>query len=165
MKGLSEIPGIVWSTVGVFVAVISFFTAFIRKSSQAFFILMLVVGVGMFIYGIYKIKNMRKKTEEELSKKVTESKFRTDDFDVPEQKPQPQSSGPFGQSVSPNRNVQPPQRNYPQHTQQQRTYPQHQYAHQGNPHHNYTHRTTTHVKRFCPRCGAPLKLRNKTLNN
>ncbi|MBD3203126.1 hypothetical protein GF327_02445 [Candidatus Woesearchaeota archaeon] len=160
VKSLSEIPGVVWSIVGVIVAVVSFFT--IRNTEKPFiFYLTLVLGIGMLIYGIYKIFNMRKSTEKRLDKKMRERRQRP--YTPREPHNAQRTSGPFGQ----NTNIHSQTTNqasyqnqhihgYAQTSQQKRgqnTKHVHQQS-QRNPNHKNTH--TAQGNKFCPNCKNPV---------
>jgi hypothetical protein len=63
---MDDIPGFVWVIIGIFISVVSLFMGFLRPVTyNAFFKLMLVVGIGMLIYGyIFKIRLGQKSKED-----------------------------------------------------------------------------------------------------
>ncbi|MFH0875935.1 MAG: zinc ribbon domain-containing protein [archaeon] len=73
---MTDLPGVVWCAVGTLISVVSFFAIVVNRVQKSFFFfVMIAVGIGMFIYGVIKIMNMRKKTEQEIDQKLKNSRF------------------------------------------------------------------------------------------
>ncbi|MBU0758576.1 MAG: hypothetical protein KKF44_11000 [Nanoarchaeota archaeon] len=180
VKSLGEIPGVVWSGVGILVSVVSLITILRKGTNKYFFSLMLAVGVGMIIFGIIKVRQMRKKTDEELAEKIKNRRGNQDGLDdemIPAQQlpgqmqpanrsDQPISNGPMGRSLSDTHAPMHSGTHQPGQQHQQRpvqTQPQLRAAHPQMQHRQApAHQPQQHalhqqqVKRFCPGCGAKI---------
>ncbi|MBN2423141.1 hypothetical protein JXB41_08010 [Candidatus Woesearchaeota archaeon] len=153
VRSMSDIPGVVWCFVGILVSAVSFFTAFIRKAEKPFmFYLTLAIGVGMFIYGIVKTKRMRKKTDEELDKKIEQSNLRRENFNIETEAQHPKSTGAFARAT------QGPAQHYSRPAQ-------HAAHHKTSTHHTQQRLQATHSKRFCHNCGAPITGHHRFCSN
>lgn len=140
---VGEIPGVVFIGVGLLVSVISFFLAFLRKQNTNFFIITLIVGVLMIIYGIIKVRVMRRNTDEEVERRRAQREYSR--MQQSAQPQQVQQGGAFERATHPS---------------QYQTHP-HQtthYTHQGHsqPSEHHTMHQTQHAKKFCPNCGSPV---------
>jgi Sec-independent protein translocase protein TatA len=63
---MSEIPGPAWMAVGAFIGAVSLFLGFIRPVvNSSFFKMMMIVGIGMVIFGFIKMK-FKAKTKEDV---------------------------------------------------------------------------------------------------
>jgi hypothetical protein len=166
VRSVTEIPGVVWCIVGAMVSVVSFFTAFVRKVEKPFmFYLTFIIGVGMVIYGIIKIRKMRKDTDKELQKRMSQrSSVNTNNQNQNQQtySKHTQSSGLFGQSTQQSHNV-----NYHQNkpvSQPSHTRSYHRKIHQSHSSGSHQQQTTP-TKKFCPHCGSAVHPHHKFCAN
>ena len=61
---MAEIPGLVWIIVGLFIGLFSLFTGYIDPVEyNAFFQLMMFIGIGMILFGFIKLQIKKKKNK------------------------------------------------------------------------------------------------------
>ena len=153
-KIMAEIPSLVWMIIGFFISVISLFLGVLRPVEySAFFILMLVVGVGMIGFGYIKMSRGRVKADRKFEKKrqmrIQESVV---DIDIDDYRNNPE----LRQRVL-NQGGQAPQQqgNYTNPTTQQGKVTRHvQPQQQRNP--PLPEKRNSKGRKVCPNCGAPL---------
>jgi len=165
------------------VSVVSFLTVFIRRVEKPFlFIVTLIIGIVMLIYGILKIRDMRKKTDEELEKKMKASRMsQLQDLDIGQQyagqQPHQQQHHAHQQQPMHAQQYHSSQQ-YQQHPQHQQYHPHShhpaQQVHQRHPHQHYqgqqrggpfesslgseapSFHPDVRQARYCPNCGSVL---------
>ncbi len=155
---MAEIPGLMWSVVGILIGVFSLFLGFLRKVEYyTFFRLMMFVGLGMFGYGVVKLYIRRKTAQKEFQAKkheLIQRRERTVDIDIDNYRKTPQLRQ---QTVHQNKHV----HHQTHYQQQQRTQHQAQPSH-STQHHQYPqHRQLKQKSAFCTQCGTPLLPKHK----
>jgi hypothetical protein len=160
---MAEIHGFVWSAVGVFIAVVSLFLGFLRPVEyNAFFKLMLFVGIGMLVYGLIKMKIKQKTPQqiiEERRQHMLQKGQREVEIDIDNYRKNPQlrqqvlqqgaHSGATAHHGTPGTHTQHPTQH---HTTPQRTH---------HPAHAQQQTHQTQAARFCHQCGTPLLKHHK----
>jgi predicted lipid-binding transport protein (Tim44 family) len=135
---MAEIPGVIWIVVGLFIGLFSLFTGYINPVEyNAFFQLMMFIGIGMILFGFIKIQIKKKKNKPK----------------APVQHQQTQNTAHQQQ-----------QRKHPQYYSQSK-HAQHHHPQQPKQTHidiqqkASSHQTTAEKK--CPGCGVPVMKRQK----
>ncbi len=169
---MAEIPGFVWAAVGVFISVVSLFLGFLKPVEfSAFFKIMMVVGVGMFVYGyIFKIRFRQKSLQNDMEARrqqnfqqrgETEVEIDIDDYrNNPQLRQNALKSGyPSGSSANHTQQYSHygTPRNVPQ---QQKTHAQQQ-SHSTQAHEQHHPKPEFKAHGFCPSCGTPLLKEHK----
>ncbi|MFH2020124.1 MAG: hypothetical protein ABIJ34_01845 [archaeon] len=176
---MAEIPGPVWAIVGIFVFVTSLLLGFIRKiPSAAFFQLMLFVGIGMTLYGLFKIK-FNSKTKEDMieeARRRVQSKGQMEfDIDIDDYRANPalraevlRKAHAQGQKVNYSQGTHQHQAPHQQHNTHSAAHQATQKAYPQNPslfpqqHANIQQRPPQQAEsRFCNQCGIPLMKSHK----
>jgi len=173
---MGDIPSPVWVIVGLLIAGFSFFVGFLRKmDNSAFFKLMLFVGLGMIVFGVFKFIMKRKKNMQEFEQRkhhIMQKRERSAEIDIDDYRNNPhlrqqamQQQDSYTKATQPSHQHQ--QAQHTPHTSQQHDH--HQTHQQGGHtgHHTTQHqKVNTHNKkekkaRFCPHCGTPLLPKHK----
>ncbi len=177
---MSEIPGPVWIAVGILIGGFSIYLGFINTSeTSTFFQLMTVVGLGMIIFGVIKLKFPKKSKQDvldEMSKRRTQRGNTEVDIDMQDYKSNPQlrqtamqHKQNFQQRYSTPHNV----HQHTQHRSQQHQ-PQHQAQHSAahqaqrqtipnsvNLSKSHPLKKSKKVAGYCGNCGSPLLKKHK----
>jgi hypothetical protein len=177
---MAEIPGLAWCASGAFIGIASLFLGFIRPVEyNAFFKLMFIVGIGMVVFGFFKIKIKQKSPQQEMEERRQQTNqrgVREIDIDIDDYRRNPQLRQQAMQGASSYNRQNPAThygtpRNFPQQPQQfqQQQYPQQRQpvsqspTQQSNP--GYVrvpqHQKTSSNGSFCSNCGSPLLKHHK----
>ena len=153
---MAEIPGLMWSVVGILIGLFSLFLGFLRKDVEysTFFRLMMFIGLGMFGFGAVKLYIRRKTAEKEFQSKkheLIQRRERSADIDIDEYRRNPQLRQ---QAMQQNKPV-----HHRTHQPQHRTHHKTQHSHHTQ---QQTHKTHSKQKSaFCGQCGTPLLKQHK----
>ncbi len=171
---MAELLPFVWIGVGAFIGIVSFFLGFVRPVTyNAFFKLMLAVGLGMMAYGYIKDKlsqkTLQQGMEERRQHRLTPGE-REIEIDIDDYKKNPNLRQEvlhrgypkrYSDSSAQNAYQEAQQRIPPQQGGQQQAahhYPQQQPQPQHHPSHAQRQQP---AQRFCTSCGTPLLKQHK----
>ena len=100
MSERSEIPGPVWVIIGLFVGIVSAFLGYIKPTEyNAFFKLMVYVGLGMILFGVFKIKTAEVRFRQRVEERKSQRHMRGDmevDIDMYENRRRHQAANNAG---------------------------------------------------------------------
>ena len=159
---MAEIPGLMWSVVGILISVFSLFLGFLRKDVEysTFFRLMMFVGIAMFSYGAVKLYIRRKTAEKNLQAKkheLIQKRERSADIDIDDYRRNPKLRQQAMQQSGQSHQTQQPQHR----THQQQQHKIHHTPQQSHTQQHSQHKPAKQKSSFCGQCGTPLLKQHK----